>query len=140
MELLLNLVWLLLAVPACWLWRRSTAIGAKRNVTALHAMLVLGCTLFVLFPVISATDDLHAMRAESEESSSSKPGIGQAGSERPSAWTIRLQTPAALLRIFESFTLTAARHDLPLCAACALPAGTSVVRAGRAPPPSSLAL
>ncbi len=68
MELLLNLVWLLLAIPAYFLWRnanRAQYVGA----TSLQCLFALGCALFLLFPVISATDDLHAMRAEMDESS-----------------------------------------------------------------------
>jgi len=64
MELLLNLAWLLLAVPACWLWRVSRREGARCNFSASQCLLVLGCVLVILFPVVSATDDMCAMRAE----------------------------------------------------------------------------
>ena len=93
MELLLNLVWLLLALPAYWLWRRG---AGERRVSPLQCLLALGCALVLLFPVISATDDLHAMRAEMEESASSKRTVRQAGCERHSAWLNRLQGPPAL--------------------------------------------
>ena len=72
MELLLNLAWLLLALPAFWLWRRSTAASVGRKFTALQCVLALGCMLVILFPVVSATDDLRAMRNETEESPISK--------------------------------------------------------------------
>jgi len=45
----------------------------------------LGCALVLLFPVISATDDMHAMRAEMEESSPGKRGICQAAGEKACA-------------------------------------------------------
>ena len=49
MELLLNLAWLLLALPAYWLWReRSSARVGRRS---LQCLLSLGCMLVILFPV-----------------------------------------------------------------------------------------
>jgi hypothetical protein len=69
MELLLNLVWLLLAVPAYYLWRKARRGPNLDRYTSLQYLFALGCALVLLFPVISATDDLHAMRAEMEESS-----------------------------------------------------------------------
>jgi hypothetical protein len=95
MELLLNLAWLLLAVPAYWLWRRqeSSAFAARR-LSSLQCLLALGCVLVLLFPVISASDDLHAMRAEMEESSS-KRTVRHVCGDRNCAWTNRLHTPQA---------------------------------------------
>jgi hypothetical protein len=93
MELLLNLAWVLLALPAYWLWRRGA--GARvRRFSARQGLLALGCALVLLFPVISATDDLHVMRAEMEDSSTSKRTVRQAGSDKTSAWVNRLQGPA----------------------------------------------
>jgi hypothetical protein len=73
MELLLNLIWVLLAVPAFWLWRRE-ALPARRNryLSPLRCVFALGFVLLLLFPVISATDDLRAMQPETEESPSGR--------------------------------------------------------------------
>lgn len=71
MELLLNVVWLLLAVPAVWVWMRASN-GRPAAFGRLSCMMVLACVLMLLFPVVSASDDLHAMRPEIEESSLSK--------------------------------------------------------------------
>lgn len=68
MELLLNLVWLLLAIPAYFLWRNANR-AQYAGATSLQCLFALGCALILLFPVISATDDLHAMRVEMDESS-----------------------------------------------------------------------
>ena len=69
MELLLNLIWVLLAVPAFWLWRyEASPARCSRYLTPLRIVLVLGFVLLLLFPVISATDDLRAMQPETEES------------------------------------------------------------------------
>lgn len=87
MELLLNVVWLTLAIPALWVWRRIP-VGARdsRAPRRLHAFLILSCLLVLLFPVISATDDLHAMQQEMEESSPSKRTVRQAGNSFASGW------------------------------------------------------
>jgi hypothetical protein len=95
MELLLNVVWVLLALPAFWLWRRGADGRPGHGVSSLQCLLALGCALVLLFPVISATDDLHAMRAEMEDSAISKRTVRQAGSDKNSAWVNRLQGPAA---------------------------------------------
>jgi hypothetical protein len=74
MELFLNLCWLSLLLPAYLLWRRRALVASVRTtgrhaqITPLVFMCVLGCALVLLFPVISASDDLHAMRPEMEES------------------------------------------------------------------------
>ena len=137
MELLLNLVWVLLALPAYWLWRRSAGSTASRP-SPLQCLLALGCALVLLFPVISATDDLHAMRAEMEESASSKRTVRQAASEKGSAWVNRLQGPPAFvasatwLDVHEVRPLEVLDISLlPLARGCVLPAG-------RAPPISPL--
>jgi hypothetical protein len=95
MELLLNLLWVLLALPAYWLWRRDAGVRCARRVSSPQCLLVLGCVQVLLFPVISASDDLHAMRAEMEDSSISKRTVRQAGSDKNSAWVNRLQGPQA---------------------------------------------
>ena len=99
MELLLNLTWMLMAVPAYWLWRRGAGTRLAHKVSALQFLLALGCTLVLLFPVISATDDLHAMRAEMEESASSKRTVRQTGSDKNGTAVNRLQGPPVLLAI-----------------------------------------
>jgi len=69
MELLLNLLWLALSAPAVWLWLRLRASSPERGFChQVRPFLLLACALLLLFPVISATDDLHPMRPEMEES------------------------------------------------------------------------
>lgn len=67
MELFLNFVWILLFAPAWWVWRRN-----GRNFSSVRCFLTLACVLVILFPVISATDDLHAAPQAMEEASSTK--------------------------------------------------------------------
>lgn len=67
MELFLNLCWLTLLLPAYWLWRRS---ASSRPWTRASFVIIctLGCALVMLFPIISASDDLHAVGQAMEES------------------------------------------------------------------------
>jgi hypothetical protein len=130
MELLLNLAWLLLALPAYWLWRRNA-----RRVTSLQCLLALGCLLVLLFPVISASDDLHVMRAEMEDSIS-KRTVRQSGSDRNSSWLNRLQAPPA--RVASALRLVAPEFGLlEVSVTCASPLARSCAfQDGRAPPVS----
>ena len=85
MELLLNLAWLLLALPAYWLWRDSTSAHHARRIASIQILLTLGCMLVILFPVVSASDDLVAMRTEMEEHPASKRSVCQKGGEKASS-------------------------------------------------------
>jgi hypothetical protein len=66
MELFLNLCWLSLLAPGYLLWRQRSSLDRQFR-TPLF-LCALGCAFVLLFPVISASDDLHAMRPEIEES------------------------------------------------------------------------
>jgi len=138
MELLLNLVWLLLALPAFWLWRHGVS-ESERKYSSLHCLLALGCILVLLFPVISATDDLHAMRAEIEEPGISKRAVRQAAADRSSianrSWHI---PPAMAARIFSAIPSVTSRfkvHPVKFVTAGRTPIRTS----SRAPPSFCLA-
>jgi hypothetical protein len=75
MELFLNICWLCLLVPAYLLWRQRSA-SDRRFPTTLY-LCALGCAFVLLFPVISASDDLHAMQPETEESERAFRGANQ---------------------------------------------------------------
>src|SRR5579864_82229 len=129
MELLLNLTWLLLAFPAYWLWRAHRTTQKS----SLQCLLSLGCLLVVLFPVISATDDLQAMRTEMEESSFSKRTLRQAANPDKSllsGW----HSPAAV--VTSATNLFAGTEDrlVSMVAQSVLPSVPGVDRSGRAPP------
>jgi hypothetical protein len=133
MELLLNLAWLLLALPAYWLWRGSRTPHASRNFSSLQCLLALGCMLVVLFPVVSATDDLRAMRAEMEESPSSKRNVRQASNDKASSWI--LPTPPALASTTNGLLIVNDEdwRQLP-SPDLSVPATPAIARPGRAPP------
>jgi len=67
MELLLNLCWLALVLPAFVLWRRRVSSEPWTRASFV-IVCTLGCALVLLFPVISASDDLHAVAQAMEES------------------------------------------------------------------------
>ena len=68
LELLLNLFWLLLAAPAVWLWHKARFAQPKSQFHARRSLLLVSCVVLLLFPIVSASDDLQAMRPEVEES------------------------------------------------------------------------
>src|ERR1700730_18506592 len=71
MELALNVVWLILALPAFVVWRRQSASAQNSGIV------LLGCLLALLFPIVSVTDDLHPISAEIEECSPLKRALKQ---------------------------------------------------------------
>ena len=78
MELLLNLCWLFLTAPALVLWLRQ-----RRASRPAQFALTLACLLFLLFPVISVTDDLNATHQEMEESACVKRGSSKTANPQP---------------------------------------------------------
>jgi len=98
MELLLNLLWLMLALPAILVLRRQpTYAGNFGSIYSPRAFVLLGCLLVLLFPVVSATDDLHPIRAEIEESSPSKRIVKQSPGAKSPAWRSDGGPPAQLV-------------------------------------------
>ena len=133
MELLLNLAWLLLAIPAYWLWRGRVA---SRKFSSLQCLFALGCLLVILFPVVSATDDLRVMRAEMEESPVSKRTLRQASHEKSSSSKWQSQPAMAgsatpFLPWAESWQRLSGPRLVP-------PVARTIQRIGRAPPLSFL--
>ena len=73
MELLLNLLWMMLALAAVAVLLRQPSSARNSGVLGrFRFFLLLGCILALLFPVVSATDDLHPINQAMEEFSSSK--------------------------------------------------------------------
>lgn len=87
----------------------------------------------MLFPVVSATDDLRAMRAEMEESPASKRSIGQSTGDRPSASpNCHGQTALAATTNVHFSNETAWYHAT--VSLIRLPDARSISSNGRAPP------
>jgi hypothetical protein len=132
MELLLNLAWLLLALPAYWLWRGARSVPQGRRFHSLQCLLALACMLFILFPVVSATDDLHAMRAEMEESPAGKRTVRQASNDKTPTW--RRESPPALIGPAHLFTVAIQAWRPLATPRFILPAAPAIEPTGRAPP------
>jgi len=73
MEVLLNTIWLMVAIGSFLFWRPAKFIGAPpdRGHGRSFGIVALACALVLLFPVISLTDDLHAEQVAMEDSSRS---------------------------------------------------------------------
>jgi hypothetical protein len=136
MEILLNLLWFALLAPAVWLWRRRQTPAQRPQAESTRFLLCLGCALFLLFPVISATDDLQAMRAEIEEPGPSKRAVKQAGEKAP--LHSRLISSAAVLSESFRFVLGDLGEQSRVVASLALESVRLIIRCGRAPPSSFL--
>jgi hypothetical protein len=128
MELILNFCWLLLIAPALCLWARQTT-GSKR----FQNLIALTCLLVLLFPVVSASDDLHAMRQEMEESSSSKHSSRQAKINDVSSQN-HFSLPALTSTFFvcPCDEISGMISPQTMSAACST---QIVIASGRAPPP-----
>jgi len=70
MELLLNLTWMSLGVSAFLGFMRSRRVSGQLAVVPYRkSLLALVCGVLLLFPVVSASDDLHPTQAVMEEAS-----------------------------------------------------------------------
>ena len=139
MELLLNLAWLLLALPAYGIWRQGVVAKRPNRFNSLQALLALGCLLVLLFPIISATDDLHAMRAEMEEPAATKRSVRQASQDKFSVKVSRLHNPPAILENASAFALSCDGWRESVITSSSPLEASSILGAGRAPPIFSLA-
>jgi hypothetical protein len=135
MELLLNLIWLLLIVPAFLVWNspRNRADRHRAN----FALLTLICVLALLFPVISATDDMQAMRPEIEEAGNRD----AVSNPHHSRIAVLERTPAspALPCIPSNFPELRTWSFVVSHVASFFAAAAATTHAGRAPPRSTLA-
>lgn len=70
MELLLNILWLALAgLASLPVLRKRSRPARREGVPYLTALLAVSCAIVLLFPFISASDDLHPTQAIAEDSS-----------------------------------------------------------------------
>jgi len=67
MELLLNLIWLALGMGSLLTFLRHRPQSSLARLPYRRSLLALACALLLLFPVVSASDDLHPAQALLEE-------------------------------------------------------------------------
>jgi len=133
MELLLNLIWLALAAGALLTFarrRQESALPAQGS--RWTSLLALSCVLLLLFPVVSASDDLHPTQAVVEDASK-KIQLAVA----PLHLLRTVSSGFMLLAlVFSSliFALLIFHLSRPTALAARMLNGASVVSAGRAPP------
>lgn len=133
MEIFLNLCWLLLVVPALLTWRRQARSSRERGHAPLLRLGALGCALVLLFPVISASDDLHALRQEMEESSSKlKAGASDKGFHSIAIFHLSAAIPARATFVPPGEGVPGAEHAYGSLRSLLCRFGPSH---GRAPPP-----
>jgi hypothetical protein len=132
MELTLNLIWLTLAVGVLFAFMRSQSGSARiAHVPYRKSMVALACVAVLLFPIVSASDDLHPTQAVMEDASK----------------RVRVVAPLHLLRTSPPMLMLPALPALCLMLALiilepspAIPStvrvlkGEIVAHAGRAPP------
>ena len=104
----------------------------SRKFNSLQCLLALGCMLVILFPVVSATDDLHAMRAEMEESPAGKRTVRQASNDKAPIW--KRQSPPALTGPTRSVIVAIEAWRPLVTPRLILPAAPAIEPASRAPP------
>ena len=140
MELLLNLVWLVIATLAVGAWckRRPTDGGEPQGQTR-RGWIALACALVLLFFVISLTDDLHAEVVVVEDAAASKRHTCSVifHSVYAASRTVAGHHAVAVLPssgfFFQELFLEKVAPEAPLAVVSALPAAL-----GRSPPSSSL--
>src|SRR5271169_2053378 len=135
MELFLNLLWLMLALPALLVWRRHSSTPTLGTNSFPRFLVLLGCLLALLFPVVSASDDLHPISAEIEESAASKRTVKHSQSFKSPEWTHDREGAALLVHVAsfrpETKTFGAVSEYLPVLPTKAPVIGTI---GDRAPP------
>jgi hypothetical protein len=101
MESLLNILWLLLLLPAIQIWRQGpTSARISRRLQRARSFVLLCCILALLFPVVSATDDLRALQPEAEESVVAKHTVKQSANSKSLVWSNGGGSNAELLKVF----------------------------------------
>src|SRR6202140_5730746 len=135
MELFLNLCWLSLLAPACLLWRQRSS--SDREVRTLLFLCALGCAFVLLFPVISASDDLHAMRPEMEESERAFRGVNRCASSGHALHHSAQPVLVSSISLWPSFEQTGTVFSFTPRTLGILP---PLAPSGRAPPERSIGL
>jgi hypothetical protein len=136
MEALLNLLWFVIACTAISVWR---GIWRRRVAPSMREWLALATLLFLLFPVISLTDDLHEELAVAECATGTKHFLTSVHGMAPQDHGVR--TTGVFTAILPSrFSVTFAPHVDRLAQASSraeIPSAVSIC-SGRSPPLVSL--
>jgi hypothetical protein len=99
MEVLLNILWFALCNLAAWYWLQRWRRGSQPQGLAVQ-LSALACMLVLLFPVISATDDLYAAQLPFETSVTQKSSKGSSSGRSLSPHADRHCPSAVFTRTF----------------------------------------
>jgi len=133
MELLLNLIWLVLAVGTVAAFVRDR-LARGEKVPWRQPLVALACIVVLLFPVISASDDLHPTQAVVEDASKKvQLAIAPLHLQRAVATPSMLPTLSALCMML---TAAALSPFPPMPVNASVLDGVPLRLTGRAPPNS----
>ena len=135
MELLLNLLWVATALAAFSVFmRKDTATCQLPEVPYRKALLALACVLVLLFPFVSASDDLHPTQAVLEDATKRmQQAIAPIQHVEAGSFTAMLPT---VFVIDLMFALVASRAGLPIATEARLISRERTQHDGRSPPRS----
>jgi hypothetical protein len=133
MELLLNLIWLTIAAGGLLAFMRSRSRSARMaHVPYSQALIALACVVVLLFPVISASDDLHPAQEVVEDASKKlQLAIAPLHLQRTSPSSCLSAVMVAIGLTFALIVLRPVRSPVP---PAQMLDGAIVASAGRAPP------
>lgn len=132
MELLLNLLWVAMALAAFSVFmRKRRADSFLAKVPHAKAALVLACVLVLLFPFVSASDDLHPTQAVLEDATKRIQHVVAHYQHQAGSFGSMLP---ALLALFLMFALVALRAWQPIACEARVMQCESTPHDGRSPP------
>jgi|GEM_PF-1700841 len=133
MELLLNLLWVAMALAAFSVFvRKHCAYSQLPNAPYAKALFALACVLVLLFPVVSASDDLHPTQAVLEDATK-KIQQAVAPYQQVQAGLFTSMLPA-LLAIYPMFALVALHAWRPIACEAQVIFRECTPHDGRSPP------
>jgi hypothetical protein len=133
MELLLNLVWVAMALAAFSVFvRKRCAYSQPPNVPYAKALFALACVLVLLFPVVSASDDLHPTQAVLEDATK-RVQQAVAPYQQVQAGLFTSMLPA-LLNVYLMFALVALHAWWPIACEAGVISRERTLHDGRSPP------
>ena len=128
MELLLNLIWICGALAAFYAFAR---FRRNRRTSWVQATIALTCMIVLLFPIVSATDDLHPVGAVLDDARRLEQGVAVAHASQggPAADMVPL-----LLALYLLFLLTVLQRFRPETVVLQPQQRARRPHVGRAPP------
>lgn len=133
MELLLNLVWIAIALGAFSVFARGGGTFSRlAKIPYWKAVLALACVLVLLFPVVSASDDLHPTQAVLEDATKRIQQL--VAPLQHSQGDLVAAMVSALLAAHLVFALVALRCWQPIACEARLVHHERTPRDGRSPP------